>query len=113
MTIKLDLRTDLHLVREAFDAGQLQGQTASRGDLCLYSGPCAIGVMLPEPLPDDRDNSAIEDLLTTGLIEAPTEQWEDLIRLQEAHDNMMSVVGLPLASEFDHLLTELEAKYEH
>jgi hypothetical protein len=94
----LDLRTDLPKIRKAFDAGQLK----QKG---LYSGPCAVGICLPEPIRKELDfhycYSGIWVLEGRGAVEVAEGQLKDWEELQEAFDN----------GKFSVTLAEMEAKY--
>ncbi len=72
--------------RQAFNAGQLQIQLEKSMERCLYSGPCAIGVSVPDDLRAAWDEEgSINMILAEGL--ATTDNPEALDRLQYAHDN--------------------------
>lgn len=85
--------------RKAFDAGELQIQTdpklGSHGHYCLYTGPCAIGVSLPEELRETLDKAdtmiaeggSISVYSAVYMNHIETDNLEVLETLQEAHDS--------------------------
>ena len=112
MSIEIDLRTDLHKVRAAFNAGQLQMQQPGYDlytSTCFYAGPCAVGVMVAPELRAGLDGDAgysrsVRLLLDEGEIVAPADQHDDIINLQHDHDNLHP-------GDFSLLLARLEEKY--
>lgn len=74
----------------AIDAGQLQAQRPGFSGACSYSGPCAIGAMLP---PEDRAtldaqpySTAISGFLLDGIVHSGDWTESQLCRLQTLHD---------------------------
>lgn len=120
--IKLDMKTGLSKVWEAFNAKELQAQvTAEPRKTGTYSGPCAIGVMMT---PDerntvDRPNGGALSYAGIGLlwerkvIDFPDrDQLSDAIQLQRDHDLWLLDPSSKLRHErFVLTLTDLSTKY--
>jgi hypothetical protein len=93
--INLNMKTALPIIREAFNNKTLQmfhGKGPGTG--CLYAGPCAIGVCVPEdrrPQLDEGSSTDIESIVDAGgQIIIPANELSDFARLQGDHD--MAVV---------------------
>lgn len=102
--LNLDFKIMLPVIRKAFDAGELQMQKSDT-DLCCYTGPCAVGVCMPE---EDREGydyqGTIIDLLENEIVTAPEDQHDDWIDLQHYHD-------CGNIQHFKEFLVSLEEKY--
>ena len=59
--IKLDIKDVVRNARAAYNAKELQAQkehnASTTGIACQYSGPCAIGVSIPEDVRTTLDNT--------------------------------------------------------
>lgn len=86
--IKLSLPVLLPLVWEAYGTKKLQAQAAP-SEICLYDGPCAIGLGVPEAQRArlDKTGLSIETLIRNGMVEiAEGEQLSEYGKLQGYHD---------------------------
>jgi hypothetical protein len=131
-SVELDLREMLPTIRRAFDEKSLQAFTSDGSSgKCLYAGPCAIGVCVPEqyrarldslssnpnPRPASMLSTSIRSLLTFGFIRAPEDQHADLAKLQSAHDTIVRYKKIKASdienkvSTFERVLLDLEEKY--
>lgn len=121
MKHELDFRTQLPIIRAAFDAKELQAQKPLTYGGCLYAGPCAIGVTIPE-----SDRSAFDDkgshgtsassMFAYGVFNCPPDQYRDWVSLQQTHDSWTlkdrdGPLYEQMGREFEQLLAKLEAKY--
>ena len=131
--VSIDLRESLPKIREAFDNKTLQvftrGVGPDGGCRCLYSGPCAVGVCVPEHLRKELDSfqaTEIDCLIDLGAVSIPEDQAADLVHLQDLHDvalnyKMMCYRVDEFSQEefdnhiasFESLLVSLEEKYSH
>ena len=119
----IDFRTHLPVLREAIDARNLQcygtppdvGQWSPR-----YSGPCAIGAVIPEHArslldgPERESPPSVGELLLDGRLECPPGQNADWIVLQGAHDAAVfpyEPKREKLTREFEKFVQKLEKKY--
>jgi len=101
--IRLDMACDLPKVRQSLSL--ITDNMAQ----CLYSSPCAVGVMMT---PDQRqqlvdsgdDIISIDTLIEAKQVVVPEGQQNDFQRLQSAFDRAD-------LSGFTELLAELESKY--
>lgn len=111
--MELNLLTLLPKVRRAFDAGELQCQKEpGEASQCLYSGPCAVGVGIPENRRRGFDScGAIDGIIREGFIQVPADQADDFMVLQFAHDQVASSIFSQPLSYFEKELARLEAKY--
>jgi hypothetical protein len=121
--INLDLREMIPVVRKAFDEKSLQMFTAEPGQYgCLYAGPCAIGVCLPEDIREALDdgsetdhNYAADSLFIAGYFTCPEGQKDDIEALQYHHDRCVGPADEEDRTEnirrFGAFLSYLEAKY--
>lgn len=118
--INFNLVTMLPFIREAFDAGQLQGQNpANIGGSCDYAGPCAIGVCIAkedrakfDSQGDGGDTSA-ESWIDRGKFVVPKDQQDDFLELQSKHDRCLMGIHYhkQCVAELGEFITELEQKY--
>jgi hypothetical protein len=121
--LDLDLHEMLPIIRKAFDEKTLQMFTHEPGKYgCLYAGPCAIGVCIPEPLRPLLDDGigtnnefAALSLFENGSFVCPENQREDICELQQLHDVCVGYVvdeyQKDRIKDFGDLLERLEAKY--
>ena len=129
--IKIDMKTGLLRVWEAFNAQQLQAQTRNRHSvqspdfvpIGFYCGPCAIGAMMT---PDERQQ-ADHGYNTDGSFTyvSVASLWErhvvsfndepdaksDAVVLQRAHDNWLFRPSKQTLDTFVLTLQELTTKY--
>lgn len=118
--INFNLVTMLPFIREAFDAGQLQGQNPTNvSGSCDYAGPCAIGVCIAkedrakfDSQGDDGDTSA-ESWIDRGKFVVPEDQQDDFLDLQSKHDACLvfRLDHQQRVAELGNFITELEGKY--
>jgi hypothetical protein len=87
-TISLDLRTGLQMIPDDVEA-------SADGQTCKYTTPCVVGLMMT---PDQRtalaaaggDTKSIAHLMRGDAclrVEVPTEQQDDMERLQDLYDD--------------------------
>lgn len=119
-TVHLDLVDMLPIIRKAFDNKELQMFQDDDSGICLYSGPCAIGVCLDKEQQDALDNSFlfdnnnIEVYMNADMIDFKANQQIDIILLQYYHDNVITSKCVNRSikiQEFDNLLKRLEKEY--
>lgn len=90
--LELNLKTMLPTIREAFDNKTLQMFTADEDAECLYAGPCAIGVCIPEDKRSYFDDysgcgaTGIGTLIDDSLIGVSEEERTAIEDLQSFHD---------------------------
>lgn len=105
--IYLDKATVYANARQAYDEGRLQAQDPEQeGELCLYSGPCAIGVSLsPEALEmlvlrgegatvihlKQNDILETDDLYALSALQGAHDTWQ-MSRLQKDEDMFIKVL---------------------
>jgi hypothetical protein len=120
MTINLDIRKMLPIIREAYDNHELQMFQEGKHTGCLYTGPCAIGVcMTPKEREiadcgSDVGGTAIRTLVDFKIITIPEDQQDDIVHLQNLHDNATLYDEEDRQSRIDYfgvLLASLEQKY--
>jgi hypothetical protein len=125
MQFNIDLRQALPTIRAAFDNKELQMFKNAEGDSgrCLYSGPCAIGICIPEENRAELDfpgtgGTSFDSHQRRGIFTCPPEQHADISELQRLHDAL--VVDRRYAddeyyarrvADFERLLIDLEDKY--
>lgn len=123
--IKLDLVEMLPVIRKAFDEKSLQMFNQAQRDsmMCMYAGPCAIGVCMPEDRRAEFD-VPFEEHATTGFgalvhfgrfIVSP-DQADDIGQLQKLHDAAVTMSKFDdlevLFGAFEDHLKHLEKKYK-
>lgn len=114
--VKLEMVEMLPKIRAAFDNRELQMFNYDDEDKgCLYQGPCAIGVCLPENVRaefDNREETGICVILDEpDLVDYNEEERCDIIDLQACHDSVYSQRGLRTSDDFEQFLVHLEQKY--
>lgn len=96
--IHLNARAVILAAIAAGEAGKLQFQNNPDSARCLYAGPCAIGVSIPEDQREALDSwespdmwgSGINNLLKYGVV--TTTDSAALVALQRAHDSAVCEV---------------------
>lgn len=120
--IKLDMKTGLSKVWEAFNAKELQAQvTTEPNKTGTYSGPCAIGVMMTteeRKIVDHPDGGGLTYadvglLWERKVIDFPDkDQLADAVKLQRDHDRWLINPSSKLRHDrFVLTLNDLSTKY--
>lgn len=121
--VNLDLREMLPVIRTAFDNKELQAFTTVKpsGGICLYAGPCAIGVCIPEDkralydIESARSGTAALTFMANDVFVAPKDQVHDISELQQKHDAVISdwhgIGEEACLAELDKFIKSLEEKY--
>ena len=100
--IYLDKDTAFKNAKTAYQEGRLQAQQASQeGQLCLYSGPCAIGISLPD-LPIRYNEFTTLQLVSSGVV--ATNDITAIQDLQSAHDQWQQTRNVESELDFVRLL---------